>query len=157
MKGDAPFAVSETPKKKDISFQFPYKVLLVEDNPVNQEVAREMLEFLGCNLEIAFNGKESIDMFALKNYDLILMDCQMPEMDGYEATSHIRKMELFRNYQNHRTPIIALTAHAMKGDRDVCIKSGMDDYLSKPFNLGELQSILKRWSPESLQTKTANL
>ncbi len=122
-------------------------VLLVEDNPVNQEVAVAMLEYCGCTVDMAKNGREAIGAFSQKRYDMILMDCQMPEMDGYEATAVIRDME--RKNGEHgllcHTPIVALTAHAMEGDREQCLRAGMDDYLAKPFNVAKLQSILDKW------------
>ncbi len=124
-----------------------FRILLVEDNAVNQAVSKAMLEYLGCQTDVAGNGREAVEAFSRAWHDLILMDCQMPEMDGYEATRVIREMELAhggdRGYP--RTPIVALTAHAMEGDREVCLKAGMDDYLSKPFRPNELYSVLTRW------------
>ena len=118
-------------------------VLLVEDNPVNQKVAKLMLERLGCSVESVANGFKAVDAFTRTSYDIILMDCQMPEMDGYEATRMIRTMEK----AGGRTPIIALTANAMKGDRDRCLASGMDDYISKPVDRNRLETTLRRWAP----------
>jgi PAS domain S-box-containing protein len=119
-------------------------VLVVEDNPVNQQVARRFLERLGCTVDVAGNGSEAVHRCGSNSYDLIFMDCQMPEMDGYEATACIRTMEPARG----RTPVIALTAHAMTGDRERCLQSGMDDYLTKPINPRELERLVARWIPD---------
>jgi CheY-like chemotaxis protein/HPt (histidine-containing phosphotransfer) domain-containing protein len=116
-------------------------ILLAEDNAVNQEMTRSMLELLGCRSDLAENGREAVEAFLRNRYDLVLMDCQMPEMDGYAATRVIRKSE------KCRTPIIALTANAMAGDSDRCLAAGMDDYLSKPFSLQNLRAVLERWLP----------
>ncbi len=114
-------------------------VLLVEDNPVNQTVARSMLELLGCRTTIASDGRDAVDAAAAASFDLILMDCQMPVMDGYEATRAIRAREL------SRTPIVALTADAMPGTSERCLAEGMDGYLSKPFTLPQLRGVLERF------------
>ncbi|MCE5283099.1 MAG: response regulator [Deltaproteobacteria bacterium] len=121
------------------------RILLVEDNPVNQELGRVILEYFGCRTDLAGNGIEALRAFAGNPYDLILMDCQMPEMDGYEATQAIRRQEA-AGPKKRRTPIVALTAHAMEGDRDACLAAGMDDYLSKPFKREGLYDVLKRWA-----------
>jgi CheY-like chemotaxis protein len=117
------------------------KVLIVEDNLVNQKVVLKMLQNLGCDAEVAGNGLEALQALDCASYDLILMDCQMPEMDGYQTTAEIRRRENGRG----RLPIIALTAHAMQGDRERCLEAGMDDYLSKPINPQALSSALRRW------------
>jgi len=116
------------------------RILLVEDNEVNQEVGKAMLESIGCSVEVASNGNECLERIAGAAYDVILMDCQMPELDGYEATMIIRQQES----GSSRIPILALTAHAMEGDRDVCLAAGMDDYLSKPFTVKQLVEALSR-------------
>jgi len=121
----------------------PFRILVVEDNPVNQKLTKAMLDHCDCRVDVAGNGQEALAAVAGTAYDLILMDCQMPEMDGYEATQAIREREASGG--GRRIPIVALTAHAMEGDREVCIAAGMDDYLSKPYRSGELFAILERW------------
>ncbi len=123
-------------------------VLLVEDNAVNQEVAKAMLKNLGCRVTLAVNGREALDLMTKTSYDLIMMDCEMPELDGFEATRLIRKEESVT-----RIPIIALTAHALEGDRQRCLAAGMDDYLSKPFSQARLLSVLKPWLPLKQQSR----
>lgn len=119
------------------------KALIVEDHPINQMLAVKWLKKLGIkNINSALNGFESLTLLRNNNYDFILMDCQMPELDGYETTSLIRDME---KQMNTRTPIIAMTANAMLGEREKCILAGMDDYLSKPLNFNEFQSSIARW------------
>ncbi len=124
-------------------------ILLAEDNLVNQEVAQMILESLDCNTDIATSGREAVNAVFTKKYDLVFMDCQMPEMDGYEATRIIRLRESERGYEGDRTTIVALTALATDGDRNKCIAAGMDDYLSKPFLMSEIEAILNRWYPRS--------
>ncbi len=119
-------------------------ILLAEDNPVNQEVALAMLELIGCKTQVAANGMEVVEALKHDSFDLILMDCQMPEMDGYEATRVIRNNE--RKEKGRCIPIIAVTANAMEGDRDKCIAADMDDYLSKPFSKKLLVEVLQRWT-----------
>jgi CheY-like chemotaxis protein len=120
------------------------RVLVVEDNDVNQEVAKGMLELIGCRVEIAKDGDEAVGAVKEKAYDLVLMDCHMPVMDGFEATAVIRRNET-RNGSSAHLPIIALTADAVEGDRERCLAAGMDDYLAKPFTQDELRSILEKW------------
>lgn len=119
-------------------------VLLVEDYAVNQTVGTAMLEFLGCTVDLAANGRIAIDLYSRNTYDVILMDCQMPEMDGYEATRAIRKIEEEKG--GKRLPIIALTAHALEGDREKSLAAGMDDHLNKPFTLEQLRAVLLKHS-----------
>jgi CheY-like chemotaxis protein len=121
------------------------RVLLAEDNAVNQEVALAMLQGFGCDVEVANNGREAVAAVYRTRFDLILMDCQMPEMDGFEATRILRKLEAARAATAPRTPIIALTANAMGGDRERCLAAGMDDYLSKPFKLDHVWGLLTNW------------
>ena len=122
-------------------------VLIVEDNETNQEVARGMLERMGCDVHLANNGKEAIDLINKHPVDIIFMDCQMPIMDGYQATAEIRQLEHVKA-NSKRTPIIALTANALEGDKEKCLAAGMDDYISKPFNQNEIATMLGEWSVE---------
>lgn len=115
------------------------RVLLVEDNPVNQQVAQAMLAKLGLAATVASDGREAVDLVASRTFDAILMDCQMPVMDGYAATRAIRRLP------GARLPVIALTANALQGDRQKCLDSGMDDFLPKPYSLAQLQTTLARW------------
>ena len=128
--------------------------MLAEDNHVNRWVAQNILAKLGLKADTASNGIEAIDLHRQAPYDLVLMDCQMPVLDGYAATQIIREKEAHeandppqQRPRTRRTPIIALTGHAMQGDRERCLAAGMDDYLSKPFNLNGLLTVLKRWLP----------
>ena len=128
--------------------RFEGRVLLAEDNQTNQAVTRGMLEGYGLVVDIVNNGKEAVRAMSETNYDLIFMDCQMPDMDGYEATRIIRKKEEEQRHGNGAgtsIPIIALTAHAMQGDREICINAGMDDYLTKPFKKAELHCMITKW------------
>ena len=122
---------------------FVPKILLVEDNPVNREVAVGMLESLGCVANTAENGWLALEAINNDAYDAVLMDCQMPVMDGLTATAELRRRE--QNTGGARLPIIALTANAMEGDRERCLAAGMDDFLSKPFSQQQLAGLLKRW------------
>lgn len=124
------------------------KVLVVEDNAVNQEVALGMLAKIGVNADVAENGQEGLDMLAKQHFDLTLMDCQMPILDGYEATKAIRERETENSQPRH--PIIALTANAMIGDADKCLAAGMDDYLSKPFEEHALEEKIAFWLSERI-------
>jgi CheY-like chemotaxis protein/two-component sensor histidine kinase len=117
------------------------RVLVVEDNAVNQRVLLRSLQKLGLEVDVASNGSEAVARSRTSMYDLVFMDCQMPEMDGYEATARIRAAE--RN--GKRTPIVALTAHAMPEDRARCEAAGMDDYLSKPVDVAALEHVLRRY------------
>jgi two-component system sensor histidine kinase/response regulator len=117
------------------------RILLVEDNPINQKVALIRLRKLGCVADVAVNGREAVQAVEKNSYDLVLMDIQMPEMDGYEATRNIRQLLS----QGQRLPIVAMTANAMKGDRERCLAAGMDDYISKPIDPATFNTILDRW------------
>jgi CheY-like chemotaxis protein len=119
------------------------KILIAEDNLTNQQVAEGILENLGYEADIAENGLKAYDMFINNNYDLVLMDIQMPEMDGIEATGKIRLFE--KKEKRVFVPVIALTAHAMMSDKEECINAGMDDYITKPLSFDALEGILKKW------------
>ncbi len=121
-------------------------ILLAEDNHVNQEVARGMLEMLGCEVSVASNGQEAIELAQIKEFDLVLMDCHMPVKDGFQATQEIRlQQQTNTTEEQQHLPIIALTADVQKGIQDDCRAAGMDDYMSKPFDQKQLKATLKRW------------
>jgi CheY-like chemotaxis protein len=120
------------------------KLLIVEDDLVNQQVIVGMLEKLGFKVEVAADGKEALKSCKAKQYDMIFMDCLMPEMDGFETTCEIRNMEKSGELLGH-VPIVAFTAKAMKGDRELCLVAGMDDYLTKPIKLEDLQRITEKY------------
>ena len=125
--------------------QLDLHVLVAEDNETNQEVAVFMLQKFGCRVNCVSNGKEAFDAMIKKPYDLIFMDCQMPVMDGYQATAAIRSMEEKEGQENH-IPIIALTANVLEGDREKCLSAGMDDYIGKPFKPDEILKTIEHWS-----------
>ena len=119
------------------------RILVVEDNVVNQRLAMRMLEKRGCRVDVAANGLEAVEMVERLKYDLVFMDCQMPEMDGYEATAEIRR----REDASKHTLIIAMTAHTIQGDREKCLKAGMDDYIAKPIKKESLFEMMEKWMP----------
>ena len=123
----------------------PMRILVAEDNPVNQRVITVLLEKRGHSVSLARNGSEAIELYANQMFDIIFMDVQMPIMNGYDASFAIRSAE---SPTGSRTPIIALTAHAMKGDREHCLNAGMDDYLTKPVRIRDLDAMLERFRPE---------
>jgi signal transduction histidine kinase/CheY-like chemotaxis protein/HPt (histidine-containing phosphotransfer) domain-containing protein len=135
------------------------RVLLVEDNLVNQEVAKATLAHFGCAVAVANHGQEALDWLERHDCDLVLMDCQMPVMDGLQATALIREREQKARAETGqpvwRLPIVALTAHAISGDRERCLAAGMDDYLSKPFMREDLAAVLDRWLPALVQSPAA--
>jgi CheY-like chemotaxis protein len=116
------------------------RILIAEDNVINQKVIERMVQKIGYTVDLVANGREAIDALAGSPYSLVFMDCQMPEMDGFEACREIRKLD-----GGARIPIIAITANAMKGDRERCLAAGMDDYVSKPFKQEDLRVVIERW------------
>jgi two-component system, sensor histidine kinase and response regulator len=126
----------------------PLRILLAEDGPVNQQVAVGLLEMLGHHVDVANNGREAVDAVQHIAYDIVLMDLEMPEMDGLEATAAIRARE---TGQNQHVPIVAMTAHAVGGFRDQCLAAGMDDFLTKPIRPAELIAALERASAPLLK------
>ena len=130
-----------------------FSVLLVEDNTVNQKLAAKILSRMGCHVDLAINGKEAVSLARKQTYDIIFMDCQMPEMDGYEATRRIRDFELDNKVpENERVPIIAITANAMRGDREKCLEEGMNDYIAKPIDAGQVGQLIDKWRHKSNST-----
>ncbi|MDG1750673.1 MAG: transporter substrate-binding domain-containing protein [Thalassotalea sp.] len=123
--------------------QFKARVLVVEDNAINQKVAKGLLTKFGVEVDIAANGQEALDSLSNTLFDMVFMDCQMPVMDGYEATKLIRQKE--SKVLNNKVPIVAMTANSMQGDQDKCISVGMDDFISKPINPNKVQEALNRW------------
>ena len=127
------------------------KVLLAEDNPVNQQVGEAMLAKLGIAVRFAANGEEAVRLAQAEAFDLILMDCHMPIMDGYEASTAIRM-----HAPAHRVPIVALTANVMEGNRERCLTAGMDDFLAKPYSLEQLEDVLRRWMSATIDAVAAD-
>lgn len=130
-------------------------LLLAEDNPVNQEVALGMLRKFGCAVDIAHNGLEALEAVQQGSFDLVLMDCMMPEMDGYKATTEIRHLQNMGKISYF--PIIALTANAVEGDREKCLAAGMNDYLTKPIKTKDLLHMLQTWLPHSPQKTSTTM
>jgi CheY-like chemotaxis protein/HPt (histidine-containing phosphotransfer) domain-containing protein len=145
----------QPPAQAPVTPRSKQQILLVDDHPVNQQIALRQLAALGYRADIAANGREAVDTVAAgSSYALILMDCQMPEMDGFAATRAIRLLE---QASGQHTPIVAITANAMQGDREACIAAGMDDYLSKPVRGIDLQRVLVRWLPAEHNTDATQL
>jgi CheY-like chemotaxis protein len=126
--------------EENFSQRYPLRILIAEDNLINQKIAMKILTKLGYQPKIANNGREALEMSGQEQYDILLMDVQMPEMDGLEAT------RMIRSTLSVQPVIMAMTANVMQGDRDLCMQAGMDDYISKPINLEELLSHLEKWS-----------
>ncbi|MCG8683940.1 MAG: response regulator [Desulfobacterales bacterium] len=142
-------------KTEQSSHTMNLHVLVAEDNITNQDVTEGLLTFLGCTVSLAANGEQAVKLFKDTTPDIILMDCQMPVMDGYEASKQIRDLE---KGTNKRTPIIALTAHTLSGDKEKCLAAGMDDHLGKPFKFEDIERVLGYWSNSfDLKTKPAPL
>ena len=120
--------------------QWQGRILVVEDNPVNQKILAHLLQRRGLIVDTAPNGREAVRMVLNTRYSIVFMDCHMPEMDGYQATGEIRSHEEQRALP--RTPIVAMTANAMAGDRELCLRAGMDDYVTKPLTVEELERVL---------------
>lgn len=129
---------------KKISAQFDANILVVEDYPLNAEVVKEMLELMGCAVDIAENGQVALDLYQEKNYDLIFMDVQMPVADGIIATQKIRKLKT----KKKDIPIVALTANTFPGDKERYLAAGMDDFISKPLRAQDLETILSKHLPK---------
>ena len=147
--GAVPALRSKVPEAK---VRFSASILVAEDNPVNQDVVRHMLGMLGCRVELAENGHEAVTAAQRGGFDLIFMDCQMPQMDGFAATKLIRLHEAAQGLG--RLPVVALTANAVAGDRERCLAAGMDDYLSKPFIITQLSGVLQHWLPGKVVSET---
>jgi signal transduction histidine kinase/CheY-like chemotaxis protein/HPt (histidine-containing phosphotransfer) domain-containing protein/CHASE3 domain sensor protein len=155
--GGAKRSVAQSPRRKAEAehLNFGARILVAEDNPVNQEVAAGVLEMLGCEMVSAPNGEIAVSLFAEEKFDLILMDCEMPVMDGIEAARHIREIEAMGEAlpgsagRHRRIPIVALTAHALNEVRAKCLEAGMNDFLVKPFDEQQLAKTLERWLEKS--------
>ena len=144
--------VLEAPGPARQSVDLGLRILVAEDNPVNQKVATRILERWNCRVDAVANGLEAVEALRRIRYDLVLMDCQMPELDGYEATRAIREME---DGTGTHTPVIALTANALAGAREACLAAGMDDYIPKPISAADMLGVLRRWAPGAVDTPSA--
>jgi PAS domain S-box-containing protein len=140
-----------THRQDTAQVQIHARVLVVEDNVVNQQVERRLLEKIGCRVDVAANGQEAVTVLARLAYDIVFMDCQMPEMDGFTATATIREQDAATS---QHVPIVAMTANAMQGDRERCLAAGMDDYVSKPVQFDELVAMLRKWVPPSAAARS---
>ena len=131
----------------EISDKYPFNILIAEDNIINQKLITNIFKLLGYKADIAANGIEALDAIKRKNYDLIFMDIQMPQMNGYEATRII-----VQRRKEERPVIIAMTANAMTGDREKCIEAGMDDYITKPMRIENLVNVIQLWGERKFPT-----
>jgi len=138
--------LSRQPRKAEPDGPIGARVLVAEDNAVNQQVAEAFLQELGCTVTLAGDGEQAVALARRESFDLVLMDCMMPRLDGYAATGAIRDVEAAESGRR-RLPIIALTASALQGERERCLKAGMDDFLTKPLALGDLRAMVLRWAP----------
>ncbi len=138
-----PLSPQEEPSEAETSCLLARRALLVEDNPVNLRVAQRLLERMGWRCDVAYHGRQALEILATRSYPIVFMDCQMPEMDGYEATHEIRRRETVVG--GHQV-IIAMTANALRGDEEKCLAAGMDDYLAKPVEPAALSRMLEKWS-----------
>jgi two-component system sensor histidine kinase/response regulator len=145
---DAPAAASVA-----VGHALQRRVLVVEDNPINQQVVNAMLRSLGVQVTLASDGQQAVELVQTHDFDLVLMDCQMPVMDGFQATAAIRRLPLARGA---RLPIAAVTANALQGDEQSCLEAGMNDFLQKPFKLAQLQALLARWLPRVGEARSIN-
>lgn len=145
----------DTMPPHDADFQLSGEVLLVEDNEVNAFIASMTLESLGVTCQLARNGEVAVELFKTHTFDVVLMDCEMPVMDGYEAVGLMRAIEA-EDAARTRTPVVALTAHALTGDREACLERGMDDYLTKPFDRNALAHTLSKWLPATTPASEAS-
>jgi len=133
--------------------KIPARVLVVDDSTTNQKVGRLMLQNLGCTVDVSADGNDALRKVATRTYDVVFMDCEMPGMDGYSATAEIRSLQ-----NGHPdVPIIAMTAKAIQGDRERCLAAGMDDYVSKPVRIEDLQALLSRWAPNCITHTSSGL
>jgi len=141
---DKAVEVVEQPVTENEPLQLSAKILLVEDNQINQMVAMKMLQKIGLKAVLANNGVEALAILKEQSFDLVLMDCQMPEMDGFDATTEIRKLDI-KTRQEKLLPVIAMTANVMSGDRERCLEVGMNDYIGKPVQRDLLETVLRKW------------
>ena len=142
----APAAKTQPTLNASLAQQFPLRILVVEDNTINQRLAQRILQKMGFRPDLVSNGLEAITVISQQHYDIVFMDVQMPEMDGIQATEYIVKNTSVKQ----RPKIIAMTANAMQGDREQCLEAGMDDYISKPIRVEQLQKTLIQWGQRIL-------
>ncbi len=152
VSGSAAEPVKPLPRRVPQDRPLSGHLLVAEDNRINQIYITEVLKSIGCTCDLAANGDEAVEAARKHGYDLILMDCQMPDMDGFTATREIRRREQAEN-RPQRLPIIALTANALSGDRERCLEAGMDDYLSKPIERATLHTLLEKYLTAARQSK----